>query len=123
MAWSGSGSRCELSRPGVLSPSRLPPPHEAFALTQHAFGLDVVAPVGAPRHAEHRSIPEIHAASVRRGVPIRMRSVGNLLDRYDELLALSCSDAERLKAVTAKAGRVILAIDGLQPTSAMKCFG
>src|SRR5437588_289427 len=30
-------------------------------------------------------------------------------------LALSCSDLERLKAVTAKAGRVILAIDGLQP--------
>ena len=41
---------------------------------------------------EHRSIPEIHAELVRRQVPICARSVGNLLDRYDELLALSCSD-------------------------------
>jgi hypothetical protein len=71
--------------------------------------------VGVLRHAEHRSIPEIHAELARRGVPICMRSVGNLLDRYDELLALSCSDVERLEAVTAKAGRVVLAIDGLQP--------
>jgi hypothetical protein len=44
-----------------------------------------------------------------------MRSVANLLDRYDELLALSCSDAERLRAITSEAGRVILAVDGLQP--------
>jgi hypothetical protein len=86
-----------------------------YALPQHEFGLDVVALVGALRHAEHRSIPEIHAELVRRGVPICARSVGNLLDRYDELLALSCADLERLRAVTAKAGRVVLAIDGLQP--------
>ena len=52
---------------------------------------------------------------LRRGVMICVRNVGNLLDRYDELLALSCSDADRLKAITAKSGRVILAIDGLQP--------
>jgi hypothetical protein len=51
----------------------------------------------------------------RRGVPICVRSVGNLLDRYDELLALSCSDAGRLRRITAEADRVILAIDGLQP--------
>jgi hypothetical protein len=71
--------------------------------------------VGVLRHAGHRSIPEVHAELVGRGVPISMRGVGNLLDRYDELPALSCSDVERLKAVTAKAGRVVLAIDGLQP--------
>jgi hypothetical protein len=86
-----------------------------LALPQHEFGLDVIAAVGRLRHAEHRSVTEIHAELVRRGVPICARSVGNLLDRYDELLALSCSDAERLRRVTAKAGRVILAIDGLQP--------
>ena len=87
----------------------------AFALPQHEFGLDVIALVGTLRHAEHRSVPEIHAELVRRGVPICARSVGNLLDRYDELLALSASDTDRLRRVTAKAGRVILAIDGLQP--------
>jgi len=86
-----------------------------YALPQHEFGLDVIALVGSLRHAEHRSLPEIHAELVRRGVPICARSVGNLLDRYDELLALSCSDPGRLKRITAEAGRVILAIDGLQP--------
>src|SRR3954465_11011914 len=86
-----------------------------FALPQHEFGLDVIAAVGRLRHAEHRSVPEIHAELVRRGVPICARSVSNLLDRYDELLALSCSDAARLRRITQEAGKVILAIDGLQP--------
>src|SRR3954466_1353369 len=86
-----------------------------FALPQHEFGLDVIATVGRLRHAEHRSLPEIHAELVRRGVPICARSVGNLLDRYDELLTLSLADSERLRRVTAAAGRVVLAIDGLQP--------
>ena len=49
----------------------------------------VIALIGRLRHAEHRSVPEIHAELVRRGVPICARSVANLLDRYDELLALS----------------------------------
>jgi hypothetical protein len=84
-------------------------------LPQHEFGLDVIALIGALRHAEHRSVPEIHAELARRGVPICVRSVGNLLDRYDELLARSSSDVARLKADTAKAGEIVLAIDGLQP--------
>jgi hypothetical protein len=86
-----------------------------FALPHHEFGLDVIALIGTLRHAQHRNIPEIHAELTRRGVVIAERTVTNLLDRYDELLALSCSDAERLRRVTARAGRVILAIDGLQP--------
>src|SRR4051795_10468056 len=86
-----------------------------YALPQHEFGLDVIATVGRLRHAEHRSVPEIHAELVRRGVPTCARSVSNLLDRYDELLTLSLADSERLRRVTAAAGRVVLAIDGLQP--------
>jgi hypothetical protein len=86
-----------------------------FALPEHEFGLDVIALVGTLRHAQHRSVPEIHAELIRRGVPLCLRTVTNLLDRYDELLALSLSDTERLRRVTAVAGRVILAIDGLQP--------
>lgn len=86
-----------------------------FALPQHEFGLDVIATVGTLRHAEHRSVPGIHAELTRRGVSICARSVSNLRDRYDGLLALSCGDTDRLKRITAKAGRVILAIDGLQP--------
>jgi hypothetical protein len=86
-----------------------------FALPEHEFGLDVIALVGTLRHAQHRSVPEIHAELTRRGVPACIRTVSNLLDRYDELLALSLTEAGRLRRVTASAGRVILAIDGLQP--------
>ncbi len=53
-----------------------------FAPPQSEFGLDVIALVGVLRHAEHRSIPEIHAELACRGVLICVRSVGNLLDRY-----------------------------------------
>ena len=42
----------------------------AIALPQHEFGLDVIALVGALRHREHRSIPEIHAALRGRGVEV-----------------------------------------------------
>jgi hypothetical protein len=95
---------------------RLRPQGEGrFALPRHEFGLDVIAVVGTLRRAEHRSLPEIHAELARRGVPICLRSVGDLLDRYDEFLALSTSDVRRLRRITAKAGRVILAVDGLQP--------
>jgi hypothetical protein len=86
-----------------------------FALPHHEFGLDVIAPIGRLRHSEHRSLPEIHAELTRRGVVICERTITNLLDRYDELLTLSCSDTDRLRRITAQAGRVILAIDGLQP--------
>ena len=86
-----------------------------IVLPQHEYGLDVIAAVGTLRHAQHRSVPEIHAELARRGVAICARSVTNLLDRYDELLALSLADRTRLRRITAAAGRVILAIDGLQP--------
>jgi hypothetical protein len=86
-----------------------------FALPQQEVGLDVIALVGRLRHAEPRSAPEVHAALTRRGVPICLRSVGDLLDRDDELLARSLSDTERLRRITAAAGQVVLAIDGLQP--------
>jgi hypothetical protein len=38
-----------------------------------------------------------------------------LLDRYDELLAVSLTDSTRLRGLLASQGRVILALDGLQP--------
>ena len=87
----------------------------AIALPQQEFGLDVIALIGRLRHVEHRSTTEVHADLVRRGVAICVRSVACLLDRYDELLALSLSAPARLRRAVAPAGRVILAIDGLQP--------
>jgi hypothetical protein len=87
----------------------------AVALPQHEFGLDVIALVGALRYRQHRSVPEIHRALRERGVVICERTVTNLLDRYDELLATSLADDRRLRSVLAHQGRVILALDGLQP--------
>lgn len=86
-----------------------------LALPHHEFGLDVLALVGRLRHAEHRSVPEIHQELTRRGVAIAQRSVSNLLDRYDELRALATADRDRLHALLRKRRRVVLAIDGLQP--------
>jgi hypothetical protein len=88
-------------------------PH--FALPHHEFGLDVIAVVGRLRYAEHRSIPEIHQHLRRRGVAVAERTVTNLLDRYDELRALQTADPKRLGPLLRSQGRVVLAIDGLQP--------
>ena len=86
-----------------------------YALPQHEFGLDVIAHIGSLRYAEHRSIPEIHQTLCRRGLHIAERTVTNLLDRYDELLAITLTDNARLHGLLAEQGRVILAMDGLQP--------
>lgn len=86
-----------------------------LALPEYEFGLDVIALVGALRYRQHRSVPEIHQDLLIRGLGICQRSVTNLLDRYDELLALHLSGGTRLRQVLAKQKQVILAIDGLQP--------
>lgn len=86
-----------------------------FALPQHEFGMDVIALIGALRYQQHRSVPEIHEALLARGLHICQRTVTNLLDRYDELVSVHLSDSRRLQTVMKKQGRVILALDGLQP--------
>ena len=107
--------RCHAAAcPAYKRPYR-PEAEGAVALPRHEFGLDVVALVGRLRYAEHRSVPEIHAHLTGRGVTVSERAVTNLLDRYDELLAVALADDRRLGAVLARHGRVVLAIDGLQP--------
>jgi hypothetical protein len=86
-----------------------------FALPHHEFGLDVIALIGMLRYTEHRSVPEIHRNLIGRGLRLSPRSVTNLLDRYDELVAVALTDIGRLKKRLADQGRVVLAIDGLQP--------
>lgn len=86
-----------------------------YALPQHEFGLDVIALVGNLRYREHRSIPEIHQTLRQRDLDIAERTVTNLLDRYDEILAVTLTDDRRLRNLLAEQGRVILALDGLQP--------
>jgi hypothetical protein len=86
-----------------------------IALPHHEFGLDVIATVGSLRYHKHNSLPEIHAELTSRGLILARRSVGNLLDRYDELRALAAMDPKRLAPLLQEEGRAILAIDGLQP--------
>jgi hypothetical protein len=100
--------------PRLLRPYR-PEAEPHFALPYHEFGLDVMALVGRLRHAEHRSIPEIHQELTGRGLVVAQRTVTNLLDRYDELRALATADPKRLGPSLRHQRRVILAIDGLQP--------
>ncbi len=87
----------------------------SVALPRHEFGLDVIALIGRLRYAEHRSVPEIRTHLIGRRVSVSERAVTNLLDRYDELLAVALADDRRLKTVLAGQGKVILGIDGLQP--------
>jgi len=75
----------------------------------------VIALVGALRYAQHRSVPEIHRELTGRGVALAERTVTNLLDRYDELRALAAAAPERLRPLLQAQGRVVLAVDGLQP--------
>jgi hypothetical protein len=86
-----------------------------MALPQHEFGLDLIALVGKFRYSEHRSVPEIHENLMARGVAVSQRTVTNLLYRYDELLALCLTENVRLQQISGEQGRIILAIDGLQP--------
>jgi hypothetical protein len=84
-------------------------------LPHHELGLDVIALIGQLRYAEHRSVPEILTCLQGRGLAVAERTVTNLLDRYDELLAVALSDDRRLQRLLAAQGQVILALDGLQP--------
>jgi hypothetical protein len=107
--------RCRTpSCPQVRKPYR-PEAEGRLALPKHEFGFDVIALVGHQRYAHHRSIPAIHRTLIERGVAVAQRTVTNLLERYDELLSLTLQDADRLRRIPQPQGRVILALDGLQP--------
>lgn len=86
-----------------------------LALPQAEFGLDIIVLVGSLRYEQQRSVPEIHRRLRERGVQVAERSVTNLLYRYEELVALRLADQERLRTRLREQGRVIVALDGLQP--------
>jgi hypothetical protein len=88
----------------------------SWILPHHEFGLDVIAYIGALRYQEHRSVPQIHTHLVEsKGICVSQRTVTHLIARYDELLSLWLGDRKRLKTIAKEQGRVILAIDGMQP--------
>lgn len=107
--------RCVNPECDLYRDSHQPEQEGAFALPQGEFGLDVIALVGALRHVHHRSVPEIHRELCGRGVAVSERTVTNLLDRYEELVALRLSDRAALREKLRAQGRVVLALDGLQP--------
>jgi hypothetical protein len=100
--------------PQVRKPYR-PEAEGRLALPKHEFGLDVLTFIGTQRYAHHHSVPTLHQALMERGLAVAPRTVTNLLERYDELVALSLQDTARLRRLTQPQGRVILALDGLQP--------
>jgi hypothetical protein len=107
--------RCQAPMcPAYHRPYR-PEAEGAWALPQGEVGLDIIALVGMLRFGDHRSVPEIHAELARRGVVVAERTVTNLLYRYEELVALRVVDQERLRQQLTQQGRVLLALDGLQP--------
>jgi hypothetical protein len=118
--------RCET--PGCQHHRRpyRPEAEGAIVLPQHEFGLDVIALIGALRYREHKSVPEMHGVLRERGVVIAERrsptcstaepALGPAKpDPGDELMATSLADDDRLRAALVGQGRVILALDGLQP--------
>jgi hypothetical protein len=107
--------RCQDAACPLFHRAYRPEEEGRWALPHGEFGLDVIALVGALRFGEHRSVPEIHRTLLVRGVQIAERSVTELAQRYEELVALRLADAAHLRAQLAAQRRVILAIDGLQP--------
>jgi hypothetical protein len=107
--------RCHNAACALFKQPIRPEGEGSLALPHGEFGLDVIALVGALRYGEHRSVPEIRQALTQRGVAIAERTVTNLLQRYEELVALRLGDQTHLTERLASQGRVLLALDGLQP--------
>ena len=107
--------RCRNEHCPVFKVPCRPEAEGSFALPRHEFDLDVIALIGQLRYREHRSVPEIRMHLVGRQVAVSERTVTNLLDRYDELLAVVLADDRRLRKILKAQGRVMLALDGLQP--------
>jgi hypothetical protein len=57
----------------------------------------------------------MHQRLQAHGLSISERAVTHLVHRYEELVTVRVTDQERLRTRLQKQGRVILAIDGLQP--------
>jgi hypothetical protein len=75
----------------------------------------VRALLGALRYQHHETVIEIHRALVERGVSISQRNVTDLLDGYDERVARRSSEGPERRERLQAQGRLLLAIDGLQP--------
>ena len=100
-------------------------PEEAgrLALPKHEFGLDVIHQVGLLRYIQHRSLPEIHQALCCRQVAMAPRTVQHLLERYEELVALSVAEPPASRRSPPRTGALSSRWMACNPTSGMKCAG
>jgi hypothetical protein len=104
--------RCRNSECSAYKKSVRPWEEGALALPLSESGLDLIAYVGHSRYHQHLSLKQIHQNLLGRDILLCERSVCNLLHRYEELIALRVSASVPLLSAQ---GRVVLAIDGLQP--------
>jgi hypothetical protein len=107
--------RCQTTTCPLYHRPYRPEEEGGWALPHGEFGLDVIAWIGTRRYAGHRTVPEIHQALRARGIDIAERTVTHLVQRYEELLTLRLVDQQRLRDRLLEQGRVLLALDGLQP--------
>jgi hypothetical protein len=107
--------RCQARTCALYHRPYRPEEEGGWALPHGEFGLDVIAWIGRPRFVAHQTVPELHQALRARGLDIAERTVTHLVQRYEELLALHLADQPRLRDRLQEQGRVLLALDGLQP--------
>jgi hypothetical protein len=86
-----------------------------WALPHGESGLDLIAYIGRLRYREQRSAPEMQRILHEQGLQVCERTVEHLMHRYEELVTLHLCSRQRLQERFTSQGRVILAIDGLQP--------
>ena len=86
-----------------------------LALPKQAWGLAGMAFVGPQRYGPHRRVPDISQALIERRVAVAPRTGIHLLERDAAGVALARQDTRRLQRLTPARGRVLLALDGLQP--------
>jgi hypothetical protein len=61
----------------------------SWALPHGEFGLDVIALVGMLRNPQQRSIPQIHAELLGRGLQVAERTVTDQLYRYARIACVA----------------------------------
>ena len=87
-----------------------------ISLPNSTYGLDVLAYIGWRHEHEHRQLVEIHQELKAKGVEISKRNVGRLYRQFLALLGGMSEQTEEKLAQTAREhGRLIWAVDGLQP--------
>jgi hypothetical protein len=107
--------RCQNPACGRYHKPYRPESEGCWALPGHEFGLDILVWLGQQRYQQQQTVSALHQRLQSQGLVISERTITNLLDRYDEVVSLQLDTDQRLHALLVEQGRVILALDGLQP--------